>query len=244
MAKYSYSTKIGEKDAAAVGISLPISTKQSIEICNFIRGKKLERAKVILSNVINEKQAIPFNRFTDGIGHKAGKIAGGRFPKRACTEILKMINSAQANAQFKGLSSADLIVRHISAQKASATWHYGRRRAKAKRTTIEVVLTEKMEAGNKAEAKKEEKPKSEEKKAEPAKKAEEKKVVEEKPKEEKKPAEKKEEPKKAEEKPKAEEKKEEPKPEPTKKETKKDTGSPDKKTQNPKEENKEAKAEQ
>jgi large subunit ribosomal protein L22 len=166
MAKYSYSTGIGEKDAAAVGMALPISTKQAIEICTSIRRKRLERAKAILSSAINEKTAIPFNRFTNGVGHKKGKIAAGRYPKKACTEILKMLNSAQANAQFKGLSSSDLVVRHISAQRASTTWHYGRRRAQAKRTTIEVVLTEsavkkeekKGKEPVKEEQKKEEKP--------------------------------------------------------------------------------------
>jgi len=201
MTHYNYSTEIGEKDAAAVGLSLPISPKQSIEICNFLRGKKLERVKKELAEVLNEKTAIPFKRFTDGIGHKPGNLTSGRYPKKACGEILKMLNSAQANAQFKGLSSADLVVRHIIAQRASKVWHYGRKRAQAKRTTIEIVLTEMMETGKK--------------KAKPS---ENKEAV--------KPAEKKEEPKKVEEKketPKAEPKKaEEKKPEPAKKEVKVD----------------------
>ncbi len=170
MASYKYSTKIGEKEAAAVGIALPISTKQAIEICSFIRGKKLERAKVMLSNVIDEKIAVPFKRFTDGVGHRKGKIASGRYPKKACSLILNLMNSAQANAQFKGLSSVDLMVRHISAQKSSNTPKYGRRRAFTKRTSIEIVLSEaEKKPGKKGEAKAEEKetkeePKTEEKK--------------------------------------------------------------------------------
>lgn len=177
MPKYNYSTAIGEKDAAAVGRSLPISTKQAIEICAFIRERKLEMAKKLLTGVLNEKTAIPFKRFTDGIGHKKGKMAGGRYPKKACAEILKMLNSAQANAQFKGLSSADLVIRHINAQRAAKAWHYGRRRTQAKRTTVEIVLTEAEETGKKKEKAAEEKkeaPKKEEAKTE------EKKVVEEK----------------------------------------------------------------
>ncbi len=156
MAKYSYSTTIGEKDAAAIGTALPISSKQAIEICSFIRGKRLERAKAMLNGVLKEKTAVPFRRFTDGVGHRKGKIAAGRYPKNACGEILKLINSAQANAQFKGLSSSDLVVRHISAQRAATTWHYGRRRRKAKRTSVEVVLTE--SAAEKKEGEKEAKP--------------------------------------------------------------------------------------
>ncbi len=158
MASYNYSTKIGEKEAAAVGIAMSISTKQAIEICSFIRGKKLERAKVMLSDVIDEKIAVPFKRFTDGVGHRKGKIASGRYPKKACGLILALVNSAQANAQFKGLSSVDLVLRHISAQKSSNTPKYGRRRAFTKRTSIEVVLSEaKKKPGKKGEAKAEEK---------------------------------------------------------------------------------------
>lgn len=139
---YKYSTTVGEKDAAAVGISLPISTKHTIEIAAFLRGKKLERAKTILGEVIKGKEAIPFKRFTNGVGHRRGSMASGRFPKKACGEILKIVSSAQANAQFKGLSSSDLVVRHISAQKCSNTYSYGRRRRLAKRTSVEVVLSE------------------------------------------------------------------------------------------------------
>lgn len=163
MTSYKYSTIIGEKEAPAVGVALPISTKQAIEICSSIRGKKLERAKVVLSDAIKAKVAIPFKRFTDGVGHKPGKMANGRYPKKACTEIMNLLNSAQANAQFKGLSSADLIIRHINAQKGANTPRYGRRRRFTKRTTVEVILAE-------VEAKKQEKkaaPKAEEKKNAP-----------------------------------------------------------------------------
>jgi large subunit ribosomal protein L22 len=177
MANYSYSTKIGEKDAAAVGKALPISTKQSIEICAFIRGKKLEKAKAMLDNVLNKKISVPFKRFTNGIGHRKGRIAAGSYPENACTAILSLLNSAQANAQFKGLSSSDLVVSHISAQKGTNTWKYGRRRRKAKNTTIEIVLSERAEEkkGAKKEEKKEEKPEAKEKAEEKKPKAEEKK---------------------------------------------------------------------
>ena len=38
--------KLDEKEIAkASGTSLPVSTKQSIEICNFIRNKKLEKER-------------------------------------------------------------------------------------------------------------------------------------------------------------------------------------------------------
>ena len=141
---YKYSTKAEENNAKAVGVGLPISTKQSVMICQYVRGKKLQMAKQMLSETIGLKKPVPFTRFTNGLGHKPGKMAAGRFPIKACQHILEIIETAEANAQFKGLSTPDLVVKHISAQKAANTWRYGRQsRIKAKRTHVEVVLEEK-----------------------------------------------------------------------------------------------------
>ena len=131
-----------ENMARARGISLPISFKQSIEICNFIRGKKVKDAKNALAEVINKKKAMPFTRFEHNLGHKK-KIGAGRYPIKSSKEILKLMESAEANAQFKGLNTADLEIAHICANKASKVWHFGRkRRRKAKRTTIEIIVQE------------------------------------------------------------------------------------------------------
>jgi len=153
-----YSKKIENSDhiAKALGQSISISTKHSIEICNLLRNKKLERAKIILENAISKKEPIPFKRFKHNVGHRKGKIAAGRYPKKACIEILKILNSAEANAQFKGLNTSNLIISHIAANKAAHQWRYGRqRRRKMKRTHIEVIVEER------GEIKKQEKPKEE-----------------------------------------------------------------------------------
>ncbi len=155
MVKYNYSKKLDveENVAKAVGVALPISTKQSIEICNFIRRKPLAKAKQRLIEVINKKMAVPFKRFNDNVGHKRGKIAAGRYPEKSCGEILKLLESVEANAQFKGLNTSNLVITHICAQKAARPWHYGRqRRRKMKRTNVEVIVEEKA-----VEKKKEEK---------------------------------------------------------------------------------------
>ncbi len=135
-----------EHTAKISGKALAISTKQSIEICNLIRRRKLEKAKALLNDVINHKTAVPFKRFNKDTGHKKGKIAGGRYPENACKEILKLLQGVEANAQFKGLNTANLIVSQIYANKASTPWHYGRqRRRKMKRTHVEIIVEEKTE---------------------------------------------------------------------------------------------------
>ncbi len=138
---YSYSIKIREGMARAVAISLPISTKQSVEICNFIRGKNIDDVREMLKGIIEKKIAVPYKRFTNGAGHKKG-IASGKYPQKACKEVLKVIDMAEANAQHKGLSS-NLRIKTVLAQKASTPWHFGRkRRRKMKRTHIEIILEE------------------------------------------------------------------------------------------------------
>ena len=49
-----------------------------------------------------------------------------------------------ANAQFKGLNTANLVITHINANKASKVMHSGRKRSRsAKRTNVEIVVQEK-----------------------------------------------------------------------------------------------------
>ena len=151
---YSFNDYNKENMARAVGRSLPISPKQSIEICNFIRNKNVNYAKNVLSNVIKEKQIIPFRRFNSDVGHKK-QFAAGRYPKKASKEILDLINVVEANAQFKGLNTSNLIITHINSNKAATVMRSGRKRSrKAKRTNVEIVVQEKA-IEKKAEVKKE-----------------------------------------------------------------------------------------
>jgi large subunit ribosomal protein L22 len=146
-----YSTKVAEKEAKAVGRSLPISHQHSTQVCAFIRGKSLEIAKKMLIQIIALKLAVPYNKSKMDLSHKKG-IAAGRYPVKACGEILKLLESAEANAQFKGLSTGDLLVRHICSQRGPTSPHYGRLGRNAKRSHIEVVLCESKEIKERKQA--------------------------------------------------------------------------------------------
>jgi large subunit ribosomal protein L22 len=150
MVGYQYSFKAEENMAKAVGRNISISFKQAVEVCHFIRGKPLETAKMLLGEVLKKKTAVPYKRYKHKVGHKT-KIGPGRYPAKASIEILKIIESAEANAQFKGLSAA-LVVKHAAAQKGAKTMRYGRRGRRGKNTNIEIILAEEKEA------KKEQKP--------------------------------------------------------------------------------------
>src|SRR3989344_9004900 len=128
--------------AKALGKDLPISFKHSVEVCGFIRGKKLAIAKQHLKEVIDLKRPVPYKRFNQDLGHKKGMMSG-RYPVKTTEEILKLVESAEKNAQFKGMNVEKLAIAHIAAHKASRPAHGGRHRGRSmKRAHIEIVLQE------------------------------------------------------------------------------------------------------
>jgi len=138
---HKYTLKKYEHDMArSIGKDVNISFKQAVEISNLLRNKELSKARTILLNVLQKKYPVPFKRFTNGIGHKAG-ISSGRYPIKASRQFLKLINEVEANAQNKGLGKCKII--HISAQQASRPFHYGRMiRRRMKRAHVEIVVKE------------------------------------------------------------------------------------------------------
>ena len=72
MAKYTFSTT--EPHAKAIGESLSVSTKHCIEIADFIRGKKVLKAKHLLQQTVAMKAPIPFKKYTGDVGHRRGKM--------------------------------------------------------------------------------------------------------------------------------------------------------------------------
>ncbi len=142
MSSHGYATVIGEKEACAVGRHLPISRKQSIEVAAYIRGRPLAWAKKHLEEVTEGERAIPFRRYTNGLGHKPG-MAAGRFPQKTAAAILTVLESAEANARHKGLNTTSMSVRHIVVHTAQKVMRYGRQgKHRAKRSHVEVVLSE------------------------------------------------------------------------------------------------------
>lgn len=152
----NYSTKKFDKEhmAKVMGRNLSMSLKQTVEVCNFIRCKSINDAKVILKRVSEKKIAVPFKRFNSDLGHK--KMGGaGRFPVKVSMELIKLLEAVEANAQFKGLNTANLTIKHICAHKGSKVWHFGRkRRRQMKRTNVEVIVEEKIKKETTKEQKK------------------------------------------------------------------------------------------
>ncbi|RLE96917.1 MAG: 50S ribosomal protein L22 [Thermoprotei archaeon] len=107
---------LGINTAIAAGRDLRISYKDTVELLNAIRGKKLEEAKRILEDVIAMRRPIPYRRFYGKVGHRRG-MGPGRYPVKAAKAVLKVLENAEANAEFKGLDTSRLWVVHAAAHK-------------------------------------------------------------------------------------------------------------------------------
>jgi large subunit ribosomal protein L22 len=150
--KYAVQGINEEHSAKARGNYLPVSARFCVEICSFIRKKNLQKAKELMALTIEKKAPIPFKRFVLDLPHRKG-MRSGRYPVLACKAILQLLESVEANAQFKGLNTSNLVITHILANKASRPWKYGRHsRRRSKRTNVEIIVVEK------APEKKEKKP--------------------------------------------------------------------------------------
>lgn len=132
-----------EHTAKASIKDMPISTKQAVEICSFIRGKDIQRAKQMLQQVLEKKLAVPFKRYKMNVAHKPGNIAAGRYPEKATTAMMVLLNSVESNAQDKDLDTERLYIKAIMANKGSRSYRFGRRRGiKARNTHVEIVVEE------------------------------------------------------------------------------------------------------
>lgn len=130
--------------ASVYGKDLSISKKHAVEICARIRGKTVKESKAFLQKVIAKKTAVPFTRFNRDMGHKPGHTGPGRYPLKASTMLIQLLNSLEANAQNKGMDVNSLRITTIIANKAHTPWHLGRfRRRKMKRAHIKIVAEEK-----------------------------------------------------------------------------------------------------
>ncbi|MEM3061526.1 MAG: 50S ribosomal protein L22 [Candidatus Bathyarchaeia archaeon] len=121
MPEWEYSIK--ELDPArtvkCAGRELRISPKAATELCRSIRGMKLTEAKGLLEDVIAKRKAIAYRRYRKEVPHKnlQEKWYAGRYPVKAATKILKLLEELEANAEYKGLDTERLRIIHAASQR-------------------------------------------------------------------------------------------------------------------------------
>jgi len=124
----------GKKEAVVNGRSVPISTKQAIAICNYIKGKNVDKAISELELAEKMRKPIPMR---GEIPHKKG-IMSGRYLVNASGEMIRLLRSVKANAIADNLELEKLKV-HGMANVASRPARRGGR-TKFKRTHVQIKL--------------------------------------------------------------------------------------------------------
>ncbi len=141
---------VKKKIAVVNGMGLRISTKQSVDICNMIRGKKVDNAIELLEEVVNYKRVVKMN--TREVGHKKGKgVMAGRYPVTAAKEFIRLLKQLRANALVNEIEYENLVI-FCKANKASRP--YRRSGTQAKRTHVTLMLEEKKNKKTKKKSKK------------------------------------------------------------------------------------------
>jgi large subunit ribosomal protein L22 len=136
-----------EKTSKALGIEIGVSPKHCQEVCKMLKGMKVDDAKKYLKEVVDIKTPVTYTRFKMCVRHKH-KIGPGRYPKNAAKAILKVLESAQSNAEYKGLEADNMRVKIAAAhrgriQKSFMPRAQGRSTPWNDQTTnIEVILEE------------------------------------------------------------------------------------------------------
>jgi len=143
-----YSTDIdSEKSAKAFGYELHCSKKDSMNIAYAIRGMKINEAKKFLQDIIDLKRPIKSVYHKRKIHHQK-HIGPGSYPQKAAKYMLKTLENAENNAEYKGFDVENMKISHVSAYggrvlKAMMPRAHGRATNKYEETSdIEIIIEE------------------------------------------------------------------------------------------------------
>lgn len=129
--------KAKKTEAVVHGMNLSVSTKHSVAICNYIWGKNIDEAILMLEEVEKFKKPIPMR---GEIPHRRGKIMSGRYPIRAVQEFIKLLRSLKANAMINELEVEKYVI-FCKADVAPRPYkRFGRARFKRTHATLKLIL--------------------------------------------------------------------------------------------------------
>ncbi|GAV53052.1 hypothetical protein ZYGR_0AI03340 [Zygosaccharomyces rouxii] len=160
MARYGATSTNPTKSASARGSYLRVSFKNTRETAQAVNGWELTKAQKYLAQVLEHQRAIPFRRYNKSMGRASqGKEFGvtkARWPVKSVLHIQNVVQNAAANAESKGLDATKLYISHIQVNKSPKqrrrTYRaHGRiNKYESSPCHIELVLTERGDAVNKA----------------------------------------------------------------------------------------------
>lgn len=114
---YSYQGLREEKIAKASLREVDVSPKWSRELCRALLGLTINQARSLCEDIINFKRPIHYKRYNKNRGHRRGLGSPGGFPVKAAKLFSKLLDSLEANAEFKGLDPEKMKIVHAVAYK-------------------------------------------------------------------------------------------------------------------------------
>jgi large subunit ribosomal protein L22 len=118
-----------------------------MNIARAIRGMNVEEAKTFLKEIIDKKRPLPAVFHNRKLAHQ--KATGpGSYPQKAARYMLKTLENAENNAEYKGFDVENMKISHVSTYGGRVIQGimpraHGRATNKNKKTTnIEIILGE------------------------------------------------------------------------------------------------------
>ncbi len=119
---YSYRPANEARAAKALVREVPVHPKVMAEVARAVKGMKLLDAEEYLRRVIELKEPIPFRSASKKVSHKRGLADKwgwpiGKYPVKAASYMLKVLENAANNAENKDLDVERLYVIHVGVHK-------------------------------------------------------------------------------------------------------------------------------
>ncbi|MEM1946755.1 MAG: 50S ribosomal protein L22 [Candidatus Caldarchaeum sp.] len=119
MPSWKYSTTIGEKEneVRASLREVDVSPKWAREVCKAIKGLTIPQARNLLEAVVERKRMIKYSRYVKKRAHHAETRGPGGYPVKVSKYMLRLLDSLEANAEFKGLDPERTRIVHAASHK-------------------------------------------------------------------------------------------------------------------------------
>lgn len=117
---YAYQSYDPQRHARASIREKDMSHKHAREIGVAIKGLSIEAAQDYLNAVVNKERAVPFRRYKEQVGHRSDPgVMAGRYPQKAASEVLKLLDNLEANAEFRGMDIDRMRIVNVTVHKGT-----------------------------------------------------------------------------------------------------------------------------
>ncbi|HID04641.1 MAG TPA: 50S ribosomal protein L22 [Candidatus Caldiarchaeum subterraneum] len=119
MPEWGYSTPLARLDNAVKASvrEVDVSPKWAREVCQAVKGLTIAEAKKLMEDVVAQRRMIPYRRYRKKRAHHAQTKGPGGYPVKVAKVMLKLLDSLEANAEFKGLDVDRVKIVHAAAHK-------------------------------------------------------------------------------------------------------------------------------